>query len=290
MRDLLIVASAAGLGLGALLVVAGLLGRSVSPDAAGDRSCRSWPAPAARSYRRSALLAIGASGGAWAISGWPALGAIAAGAVIVAGRADAVSRDRRHRHAMAEAVAGWAEMLADVMRSHSALGQAVSDTVASTPDVLRPSVVRLSTAASSGSFERGLADFAASVDDRNADVLVAALGMAHRGRSGNLPEVLDKVAAQTRSRTEMLLRIEAGRARLHSEARAMASITAVLACGIMVLGRPYLDPYDRPIGQAVLAVVGGLFVAGGASLVDLGRPIDRPRTLTVAPRKGRWRR
>jgi hypothetical protein len=54
-------------------------------------------------------------------------------------------------------------------------------------------------------------------------------------------------------------------------------VFALVAVGLVVLNRSYLDPFDTATGQVVLAVIGGLFALSTWSLARLaqGRQPER---------------
>ncbi|MGI9594706.1 MAG: type II secretion system F family protein [Acidimicrobiales bacterium] len=272
-----VVGSAAGLGL--LLVGAGAAGVGSAGDEApvADRSLRPSLVPGRRLRRSVGLVAVFLTG--WFLTGWPALGATWVGAAAVARKSARVAGTRIHGEALADALAGWAEMLADVMVSHSGLGQAIAETASHTAPVLRSEVEGLVADAEEGAMTDALDRFARRLDHPTADLLVAALRIAGDGGGRNLPAVLQKIAAQARARAEMLSRIEAGRARLYAEDKAMVAITGAMVALALVFGRAYLTPYDSLFGQLVLAVVGLLFSTAGLTLVELGRPAPLPNPL-----------
>lgn len=279
--------------LGVLLLVSGL-GSSVAPGASigraangGSGGATAPPADPGRRWSptsvgpRGLLGALASLGIGWAITGWPAMGVtLAAGSLVVHAAVEA-SRRRRRRDATAEALAAWAEMLADVIRSHAALGQAVRDTVDLAPDEIRVPVRRLAARIESTTVAEGLSAFAADIDHPGADAMAAALLIAADGHGGEVPAVLDRIAVRTRVRTELELRVAAGRARHYAEARTMSLMTLALVAGALIAGRSYLEPYDDPVGQLVLLAVGAFFVGAGAALIGLGEPNDEPRRVLV---------
>ncbi len=227
-------------------------------------------------------LGIAAAFLGWALTGWPAMSLSFAGAVGVSYYAMEVRRWRNQADDLAVSLASWAEMLSDVMRSHSALGQAIQETASSTSETLRPHVSKLAARAQATSMQEALIQFAVDVDHGTADVIVTALQIADDGQGRNIPAVLEKIADQTRIRTEMLLRIESSRSKIYSEARTMVALTLAMVAASMVFGRPYLIPYNPISGQIVLLLVGALFTSAGIALVRMGRPVEMPRLLRSA--------
>lgn len=227
-------------------------------------------------------VAVCAAALGWLLTGWPAMGLSFASAVGVIYYAMQVRRWRIQTDELAVGLASWAEMLSDIMRSHSALGQAIQETASSTSEVLRPHVSKLAARAQATSLQDALAQFAADVDHGTADVIVTALQIADEGQGRNVPAVLEKIAEQTRARTEMLLRVESSRSKIYSEAQTMVALTLALVAASIAFGRPYLEPYSPVSGQVVLVIVGALFTGAGLALVRMGRPVEMPRLLRAS--------
>jgi tight adherence protein B len=58
------------------------------------------------------------------------------------------------------------------------------------------------------------------------------------------------------------MRIHTSRARVRTAARVITGVTVAMAAGLIALGGNYLDPYDTPIGQVVLAIAFGCTALG----------------------------
>ncbi|WP_319020073.1 type II secretion system F family protein [Streptomyces sp. C8S0] len=127
--------------------------------------------------------------------------------------------------------------------------------------------------------------FAEDVDDPLADVVVAALVMAAEQQGSQLGPLLGELADSVREQVAMRQRIDAGRASVRTGVRVTVTVTLGMAVGLVVLNRPYLDPFNTFTGQIVLGLVGALFAASFTYLSVIGR-IDEPVRL-MSPGVGR---
>ena len=223
-----------------------------------------------------AVLTLAATG--WIVG---ALAGAAAGwwlSAAVPGR----RRGVKYEQARIDALAAWCEQLRDLISAeHGVLGT-VKATVATCPAVLRPEVARLATRLERQDPTRAVRQFAAEVDDPSADLVASVLLLA-LSRSGRTSELLTELAATTRERAAMRLRVEADRAGQHSEARFVIGFAVVVLAGIVTFARgsSFLDAYDTAGGQLVLAIVAVLFAGGAIWLNRLTRFARPARFLAV---------
>ncbi len=178
-------------------------------------------------------------------------------------------RDRET--ARTEAIAAWTEMLRDTITGAHGLEEAIMTSAAVAPEPLRREVVDLAVRLERQPLTGSLEAFAEDLAHPTADLVVAALRLASEGAVGDLAELLGTLAVSARDEAGMRLRVEAARARLRTAVRVITGCTLATALGLLLLNRPYLAFYGTPAGQAVLAVVAGLWAA---SLVWLGRMAD----------------
>lgn len=259
-------------GVGVWLIVAGL-----RPSPVREQR-ESAPIVWGEVWWRAALVAVAAAA-AWALTGWPAAGAMAGAAAWVAPMLMGVRQQRADANARTEALASWAEMLRDTIAAHAGLREAIATTARVAPTAIRPQVQALAVRAERGSLPNALRQFAAEVADPVGDLIVAALVIASERQAQRLSELLSQIARSAREQTAMRLRVETGRARTYASARALVVITFGLAVVLMVMSPTYMEPYDSPTGQFVLAVIGALFAGALWGLVQLGRPAATPRLL-----------
>ncbi len=62
-----------------------------------------------------------------------------------------------------------------------------------------------------------------------------------------------------------------GRARTRTSVRVIVGCVALFAVGLLVLDRPYLEPYDSAGGQVALLVIGAIVAASFAAMDRMGR-------------------
>lgn len=77
----------------------------------------------------------------------------------------------------------------------------------------------------------------------------------------------------------MRMRVAAGRARVRTAARIIIGTTLLLTVAMITWSRPFLGPYDSPLGQLMLTAVGSCFGAAFWWLNRISRPAPQPRML-----------
>ena len=282
-RPLLGAVVGAGIGLGLLLAVAGARRSERPPARPGEARCGAgWgPRPSGRAVAVAAAAAVTAVA-AFLVTRW------VVGALLTAAAAVTLPRAFGRRPSgilveRPEAVAGWAEMLRDTMAGAAGIEQAVVATAPLVPVAVRPHVLHLAARLRHERLGPALRSFADDVDDPAADLVVAALALAAERQARDLGGLLGKLAESARERAAMVLRVEAGRARLRTAVRVVGGFTIAFAVGMVVLNRPYLEPFDDAVGQLVLLVVGGAFAGGLWQLDRMARIPGPARILGAAP-------
>jgi Flp pilus assembly protein TadB len=270
-----------GVGGGCWLAVHGAVRRE-QPDTAS--SVGWWVRLAGRVGRRRLGGAVLAGVLVGAATGWP-VGAVLTG-VGVAVLPGVLGRDRQAaaRTGRLEAVAVWAEMLRDTLSAAAGLEQAIVATASLAPPALRTQTAALAARIEGGQpLGASLRAFAEEVADPVADTVVAALVMAAERQARQLAPLLGSLAGATREQVAMRLRIDAGRARVRTSVRVITATTLGMATGLVVLNRPYLEPFSSVEGQLVLALIGVLFATGFAWLMKIAEFVEEPRILAPAP-------
>ena len=263
----------AGVGLGLLLVIAGLRGI----DLPGPTRASARPKVERANLRIG--LAVGAAVVVGAATGWPvgallaALAGWGAPGLLIGAKGGSVAVAR------IEAIAGWAEMLRDTMAGAAGLEQAIVATATVAPLPIRAEVVTLAVRLEGERLAPALRAFADEVADPTCDLVVAALILAAEHQAPRLGELLGSLAQAARDQATMRLRVEAGRARTRTSVRVIVGATGGLALGLAVLNRGYLAPYDSAVGQLVLLLVGGVFAAAFMWLAKMTRPASVERFL-----------
>lgn len=259
-------------GLGTVITVAGLRSR---PTPASPSRFLPW----LRDRWKRLLGALAAAAGAGLFTGWP-VAAFAAGALAwFAPRIFGSERNGRAEIERIDAIAAWIESLRDVLAAAAGLEQTITATAAYAPPRIRSEVAALADDLHAGrSLPDALADFAKAVDDETADMAVMALSAAAH-QSGNLAELLSRLAHTAREGTAVRMRIQASRARIRTATRIMAAVALIFPAGLVVLNRDFLAPYGTVTGQVMLAVVVGIYALALWWLARLAAPARAVRLL-----------
>lgn len=254
----------AAVGLGVLLVAAGLTGRSLF--AATGRP-RRWVLPKLLTAR------VAAAGGTAllvaVLTGWLVGALLAAAAVVALPRLLGGRAAREAAIARTEAIAGWAELIRDSIAAASGLEEAVVATLPVAPAPIRREVTLLVRRMRHASLPDALASFGDEVDHPSADLVVAALTIAARMEASDLTGLLSRLADSIRGEARMRIRVEVGRTTVRTATKVIVGVVAATVVLLAALNRDYLAAYDTAAGQLVLGVVGAIFAAGGWLLVRM---------------------
>jgi Flp pilus assembly protein TadB len=182
-----------------------------------------------------------------------------------------------------EALEEWTRNLAGVLAVGVSLEQAISASLRSTPEPIRPQVENLvARLATRWQTDAALRAFADELDDATGDLVAASLILSAKRRGAGLVSVLDGLAASVAEDVRTRRQIEADRAKPRSTARAVTFITlAVLA--LLALNRTYVEPYTSPLGQALLIVLLSGYVATLLWMRQMTAGKPTPRFLTATP-------
>jgi tight adherence protein B len=260
-------------GLGLMLLVQGLRER---PEGRPQASLSTeW----LRARWKRLLAACAAAGLAGVFTGWP-IAVIAAGALWwVAPRLFAGDLSGRAEIERIDAIAAWIESLRDVLSAAAGLEQTITATAAYAPPQIRAEVQALANDLHAGrSLPEALEDFARAVDDETADMAVMALSAAAR-QSGNLADLLSRLARSAREGAAVRMRVQSSRARIRTATRIIASVSLAFPAGLIMLNRPFLAPYATVTGQLILAMVVALFAVSLWWLARLAAPARSVRLL-----------
>ncbi|GGO81220.1 type II secretion system F family protein [Nonomuraea cavernae] len=221
-----------------------------------------------------------------AVTRWPV---VAVGSVLLVfawrGLSGGAAEERAAMRRL-EGLAAWTESLRDTIAGAAGLEQAIPSSIRAAAPMLRPHlramVDRLHTRMA---LPDALALFADELDDPSADLVVAALILNSKLRGPGLRDVLGALAVSAREELDMRRRVEAER-RATRRSVQIVVITALVFAGLLVVFNPsYVGEYTGLLGQAVLAVVAGLFGAGFAWMRRLAR-FDKPTRLLVGGGNG----
>lgn len=188
-----------------------------------------------------------------------------------------------------DGIAEWTRNLSGVLVAGQGLEQALTASLRSCPDAVRPEVAGL-VARLRGRWptEAALRAFADDLDDATGDLVAAALILGSRKRGPGLAGILTGLAESAAADVRARRQIEADRAKPRTIARLVTLLSAG-AMTVLALTGSFLEPYRTPLGQLILLV---LLAAYTASLVWLRKAAQSPppaRFLGV-PRLRRWRR
>lgn len=266
---------AATSGLGLLLAVAGLTGRQLfdQPSRAVERVTRSSLLPRAAAALAAALLAV-------AVTGWVVGGVGAAAATVVLPRLLGGKAARQRVIDRTEAIASWTEMIRDSIAAASGLEEAVAATAPVAPKPIAAEVHTLVRRLDHHRLSDALVAFGEDLDHPSGDLVVAALVIASRMEAADLSSLLCRLADATRGEARMRIRVEVGRTRVRTATKVIVGVVVAAVLFLAVVNRSYLEVYDSPGGQLVLAVVIGIFTAGGWLLTRMAE-IEQPERFTA---------
>jgi tight adherence protein B len=231
--------------------------------------------------RRALLLAAGTGGMlAWLLTGLPLTVVAVPVAVLGLPRllgtpASAARVDRL------EALEEWTRNLAGVLAVGVGLEQAITASLRSAPEPIRPQVATLVARLSARwQTDAALRAFAADLDDATGDLVAASLILSARRRGAGLVAVLEGLAASVAEDVRTRRAIEADRAKPRATARAVTYIT-VGVLGLLAMNRTYVEPYTSPFGQLLLAVLLSAYVATLLWMRQMTTGRAAPRFLTA---------
>ncbi len=185
-----------------------------------------------------------------------------------------------------EAMEEWTRSLAGVLGAGVGIEQALTATVRSTPDPIKPEVSALvARLRARWDTEAALRAFADDLDDVTGDLVASNLILAARRRNRSLSSVLQGVAESVAEDVASRRRVEAGRAKPRDSARlvTMFSMGVLL---ILAFTGDYIAPYGTPVGQVVLVVLLLAYAGGLLWMRKMAEGQPLPRFLGPAARAG----
>ncbi|MGV8968297.1 MAG: type II secretion system F family protein [Cellulomonas sp.] len=266
------------------LVVAGLVGAllALRPQPAREPVARRPAALARRlagvSRRTRLVLAVSVGSGLLIalLTGWVAavviLPAAALGVPYLLAAPPTATTIRR-----LEAMEEWTRNLAGVLSSGVGLEQAVTATLRSTPDAIKPEVTMLvARLRARWDTEQALRAFADDLDDVTGDLIVANLILAARRRNRSLANALQGVAESVAEDVTSRRKVEAGRAKPRGSARLVTTFSAGVLVWLAFTG-DYVAPYGTPLGQVLLVVLLAAYAGGLLWMRKMteGKPLPR---------------
>ena len=185
-----------------------------------------------------------------------------------------------------EAMEEWTRNLAGVLSSGVGLEQAVTATLRSTPDAIKPEVTMLvARLRARWDTEQALRAFADDLDDVTGDLIVANLILAAQRRNRSLANALQGVAESVTEDVTSRRKVEAGRAKPRGSARLVTMFSTGVLVWLAFTG-DYVAPYGTPLGQVLLV---GLLAAYAGGLLWMRKMTEGktlPRFLGDSARAG----
>jgi tight adherence protein B len=265
----LVIAALGGLvGVGLLLIAAGVQGRSVL-DLSALRDGRFGQYIDRLLLRMS--LATGAAVIALWISHWVVLAAVAAGAAWWSPTWLRSRGSYERELALVEAIASWTEQVRDTLAAANGLEHAIGVTAPLAPPPIAGVVERLAARSDYEPLPDALRRFADELAHPMADFVVAALVIAAEKEARDLGALLGHLADTARDEARMRTRVWVGRARSRSAVRIIVGVVASFVVGLLVFNRAYLRPYDSAGGQVVLTMILAAFAASFVAMERIGR-------------------
>lgn len=172
-----------------------------------------------------------------------------------------------------DGIAEWTRNLSGVLVAGQGLEQALTASLRSCPDAIRPEVGSLvARLRSRWPTEAALRAFADDLDDATGDLVAAALILGSRKRGPGLADILTGLAESAAADVRARRQIEADRAKPRTIARLVTLLSAG-ALTVLALTGSFLEPYRTPLGQLILLM---LLAAYTASLVWLKKAAQSP--------------
>jgi len=185
------------------------------------------------------------------------------------------------RRAMArlEGLATWTESLRDTIAGAVGLEQAIPASIRVADGSIREPLTRLVDRLHTRvPMHMALRRFAEDLDDPSADMIIAALIINSRLRGPGLRGLLGALADSVREELDMRRKVNSSRRSTRRSVQIVIAVSVLMAVGLAVLDHSFLQPYDSPFGQLVLAVIVGIYALGIFWLRKLAR-FDMPQRL-----------
>ena len=276
---LAIVAGIAG-GLGLALLIGGLVGWRSKPKDPDGRSV----AKTLRTAGQRGIIALGLGLIVGLLSQWPVLGIAAAVLVFFWEQLFGGAASEKLAMRQVEALAMWTESLRDTIAGAVGLEQAIPSTARGADPVLRGHLnALLDRLRGRMPLPEALQYLADDLNDPSADLVIAALILNSKLRGPGLREVLTSLAKSAREEVDMRQRIIAQRAGTRRSVQIIVAVVVIFVLGMAVFNRNFVRPYGSPLGEAVLAVVLGLFGLGFWWLRRLAK-VDPPNRFLIRVR------
>lgn len=213
----------------------------------------------------------------WVVAG------VGVGLLAYSWRSISGARSERQAVARLEGLATWTESLRDTIAGAVGLEQAIPASLRAAGPSLRDPLARLVDRLHTRlPMPDALRRFADELDDPGADLIIAALIINARLRGPGLRDLLGALSASVREELDMRRKVNAERRSTRRSAQIVVGVSVGLALGLAVFNRSYVQTYDSPLGQLVLAVVVALY-AGGFVWMRRLATFETPQRLLLGP-------
>ncbi|MFI1177539.1 type II secretion system F family protein [Streptomyces melanogenes] len=219
----------------------------------------------------------------WAWTGWPVHGLLAGAAVLGLPYVLNPGTAATQRIDRLEALGQWLNHLAGVHTAGISLVQTIRASVKAAPAPIAPEVRALAGRLAAGmEAEDAFALFADELADGVSDHVVL-LFQSHAVYKGpGLSDALEALAVTIHQQAADARDIEADRAKVRKSSRMVSMVICVVVIGCM-LNTAWSSWYQSPLGQIVLAVLGGAFAWTLSWLRRIARTRPDPRLIDPLP-------
>lgn len=213
---------------------------------------------------------------------WPvAVAAAAAGGWLAPSLGGGAAR--RHAEARTEAIAQWCEMLRDAAGTARGIEGILVATAASAPEAIRPEVARMARRLEDEPLAAALDGLATGLAHPIGDLVVTSLRVAATAGSRSIAGVLGNLADAAHHEASMRRRLDVARSRPRATLRLVVLIVGAFVAGLVVFANDYMAPYGSPVGQIVLALIGGYWALGLWWMSKLGHVPEVERITAPSP-------
>ncbi|AQX16947.1 MULTISPECIES: type II secretion system F family protein [Tessaracoccus] len=274
--------------LSGALMVAGVLGLiyGLTPRPAPvPKPPRTRRRRVSSSTRSVALLGVAVGAVLAAVTGWlVALVLVPAVLVMVWRMVKGRAKDRIER---LNALADFARGLGGVLTVGRGLEQSILQAARSAPATLAPEIGRLAARVRANvATGKALRLFADELDDATGDLFVATLILASERRGPGVASAMAGLAESIDADVRARRQVHTEQQKARTAARMITAISAVLLGGLFLAGS-YVEPYRTPLGQVLLTVLMGLYLAALLWMrrISAAAPLPRFMGSAVADRQ-----
>ncbi|MFJ3817742.1 type II secretion system F family protein [Streptomyces sp. NPDC090056] len=223
----------------------------------------------------------------WAWTGWPVHGILAGTAVLALPYVLNPGTAATQRIERLEALGQWLNHLAGVHQAGISLPQTIGASAKAAPAPIAPNVRALSDRLREGmEAEDAFTLFADELADGVSDHVVL-LFQSHAVYKGpGLSDALEALAVTIHQQAADARDIEADRAKVRKSSRMVSMVICAVVVGCM-LNDAWSGWYQSPLGQVVLAALGGLFAYTLRWLGKIARTQPDPRLIDPLPADAR---